>query len=96
MTNKIKNNLKYIVHKTFIKYDIIWVIGKWFPEDEYQMEESKLILFIENNMNCVENDIYQELIKIIIDWFWNDLVWEDLLKILKKMSEEIYSNLKED
>jgi hypothetical protein len=58
------------------------------------MEESKLYYYIENNINYVENDIYQELINIMIDWLWDNVLWKDLLKILKKMSEEIYFSLK--
>ena len=34
--------LEDIIHTVFVKYDLIWVIKKWFPEDEYQMEEAKV------------------------------------------------------
>lgn len=86
-----KNDLKKeIIHIIFVKYDLIWVINKWFPDDEYQLEEAYLYKYIDDNPNATELDIYNELVRIIEDWFW---VWPlhiETLNTLKKMAEEIY------
>ena len=83
--------LEDIIHTVFVKYDLIWVIKKWFPEDEYQMEEAKLYVYIENKINIISISlINNKLIKIMEDWFWESPLDIKTLKILKKMAEEIY------
>lgn len=93
MTNKLNQKLLNVIHKIFIKYDIIWVIEKGFPDDEYQLEESKLFTYIENNPNSTELGIYNELVKIIEDWFWDSPLYKETLNKLKRMSNEIYEKI---
>ena len=85
------NDLKRkIIHVTFVKYDLIWVISKWFPDDEYHLEEAYLDKYITENQNATELDIYNKLVRIIEDWFWTSPLHIETLNILKKMAEEIY------
>lgn len=87
----INKNLEKIIHNTFIKYDIIWVIDKWFPDDEYQMEEAKLYTYISNNSPVNQEQILNELVDIIKEWFWETSLHNETLEVLKLMAWEIYS-----
>ena len=70
-----KEKLYQWIHEVFVKYDIIWVIKKWFPEDEYQMEEAKIWHYIINKTNCSAEDINNEMIDIMVEWLWNEIVY---------------------
>ena len=87
---KTYNFKREIIHKVFVKYDLIWVISKWFSDDEYQLEESYLEKYTIDNPNAIDLDIYNELVRIIKDWFWTSSLNQETLNILRKMAEEIY------
>lgn len=87
--NKIE--LLNISRKVFHKYDLIWVIADDGPEDEYQMEESKISQFIYNNPHVIEKEIYNELVNIIEDWFWISPLDEVTTNTLNLMAKEMYN-----
>ena len=83
-------NIKSKINNIFIKYDIIWAIKFWAPLDEYNLESWKIYSYVNENDSINENDIYNELVKIIEEWFWLSPLYTETLKILKLMSKEIY------
>lgn len=82
--------LSRIIDEIFIEADILWVIKKWAPHDEYYMEAGKISFYIEQNPDCSENMIFEELVKIIKEWFWVNVLHPETEKSLSDISQKIF------
>ena len=83
-------SLPKAIDEIFIDADILWVIEKWAPLNEYAMEAGKISFYIEQNPNCSETMIFDELVKIIKEWFWVSILHPETEKCLLNMSRKIY------
>jgi hypothetical protein len=94
-----KEKLILNIHQVFKEHDILWLIRDWFPENEYQMEESKLSIYILSTPDITLKHIEKKLIEIINEWVWWNMINKHIEyygPIIKKMSLKIYKLINEN
>lgn len=74
------------------RHDPIWLVDFWAPIHEYSLEirdiTDRLIEDVEPRDNDIEK--VKELVnKIMIQWFWEDVVWKNITEAPKEMFEDI-------
>ncbi len=94
----IKKNIKELIHNIFIKHDIVWLIKDWFPENEYELEEHKVFLYLDslNPSEINQENIYKKMREIIIEWLGENIINDHNIyydPIIKEMSWEIFIGL---